>query len=94
MLINPLEILDHYEIVQTIKEAEYWIAYRDDRRDFLRGSITPFKAYKIELLPDNFRGKDGVIIEDEEYFFKDDKGQYCMDYMIHKGDFLRKIVNT
>lgn len=90
---NLPDILRDYEVIENIEDAGYWIAYPDDRpeRAFLKELITPYKIYKLEILKEKIIDVYGEEVEDEEYFFKDNSGQYCMDYMIHKGDFLRKI---
>lgn len=69
-----------YTVVENVKDAEYWVAYVDDGKDFLKDSITVGKVYKLELVTDMFG---------EDYFFKDDKDYWSMAYMIHRGDFIK-----
>jgi len=68
-----------YKIVKDIEKATHWLAYRDDK-SIIKDSVTSGKKYKLELLEDEF----GF-----EYFIKDDKNNFGMHYMIHKGDFIK-----
>jgi hypothetical protein len=68
-----------YFIVDDINEATHWLAYEDDK-SIIKENITPQRKYELEYIKDVF-GYD--------FFIKNDKGQYSMAYMVHKGDFIK-----
>ena len=78
-------------LTDKIEEAAYWIAEEDGRREreFLRDRVTPGKKYKLVLLKEKMIGINGEKIVDEDYFIKDDQGQWGMHYMVHKGYFIK-----
>lgn len=75
----------------SMEEATYWVAEEDGReeRSFLKDRVTPGKEYKLVLLKQKMTNIKGEEIQDEEYFIKDDKGQWGMHYMVHKGYFIK-----
>ena len=79
-----------YDILtDRIEEAGYWIAEEDGRREFLKDRVTPGRKYKLVLLKEKMISANGEKIVDEDYFIKDDQGQWGMHYMVHKGYFIK-----
>lgn len=76
-----------YLITNDITKATHWIAYQDDNSP-IKNIIIPNKLYELKLLKSEFTNLTGEIIENEEYFIKDENEEYRMAYMGHKGDYV------
>lgn len=86
MIVKLHGIEEDYIIFDDdIEKATHWIAFEDNKWDFLKNKVTAGRIYKLELLKEKLINYWGNEIEDEDYFIKDDEGRYGMHYMIHKG---------
>lgn len=68
----------NYCPVTNIDQATHWISH--EKNDY----VSLNKIYQLHLIYDTFSNQD-------EYYIKNDKGQYSMDYLRFKGEYIKKI---